>query len=209
MIAYYQPISSFSLFYFILLFIYFWYQVKEFIKELEAIKTKDSISLDNIFNMDETGVWFEMANKTTVTLRGEQVTRAATSGADKQRVTVVLAVSASGKKLPPTLIFKGKEGKALQQRFNSDRDNFPQGVHVYYQSKLMNFSFEHKIQKKKKKKKKRYTHTRSFPLPPSCYLPLSLYLSVCVCVCVCVYSPRKGSSLALSLFFFSLHYFLT
>ena len=37
---------------------------------------------------------------------------------DKERVSIILAVSAFGSKLPPLLIFKGKKGGRIEKKLN-------------------------------------------------------------------------------------------
>jgi hypothetical protein len=51
--------------------------------------------------MDETPVWFEMPGKSTLAERGEKEVRVATTGHEKERLTVTLAAYADGTKLPP------------------------------------------------------------------------------------------------------------
>jgi hypothetical protein len=50
---------------------------------------------------DETPVWFEMPGKSTLAERGEKEVRVATTGHEKERLTVTLAAYADGTKLPP------------------------------------------------------------------------------------------------------------
>ena len=56
--------------------------------------------------MDETPVYFDMAGGVTHTIHGSKDVLQKTTGHDKTRFTVVLAISATGAKLPPMLIFK-------------------------------------------------------------------------------------------------------
>lgn len=56
--------------------------------------------------MDETPVYFDMASDKTYTDMGAKDVLVNTSGYDKLRFTVVLTVTASGRKLKPMLIFK-------------------------------------------------------------------------------------------------------
>lgn len=60
----------------------------------------------SIINMDETPVYFDMTGGMTHTLKGSKDVLQKSTGHDKTRFTVCLAVSAAGKKLPPMLIFK-------------------------------------------------------------------------------------------------------
>jgi hypothetical protein len=63
-------------------------------------------------------VIFDMLESTTVTSVGERTVHVGTTAAEKQRCTVMLAVTADRQKLPPYVVFKRTtmEGK------------FPQGI---------------------------------------------------------------------------------
>ena len=63
-----------------------------------------------IVNMDEAPMYFDMASAKTVSQRGARTVSIRVTGAEKRRLTVVLAASADGQILPPMVIFKGKEG---------------------------------------------------------------------------------------------------
>ena len=58
--------------------------------------------------MDETPMYFDIVPSRTIVKKGVKEVRVRTTGAEKRRVTVVLACTASGKTLPPMIIFKGK-----------------------------------------------------------------------------------------------------
>ena len=60
-----------------------------------------------IGNMDETLLWMDMAEETTVTHRGEHSLRIRTTGHEKNRFTVCLCAMANGRKLKPYVVFKG------------------------------------------------------------------------------------------------------
>jgi transposase-like protein len=62
------------------------------------IRIKNSIELCNIFNMDETPVWFDMAGNITINPKGEKTVHVRGTGNEKNRFTVVLTCAA-GKKL--------------------------------------------------------------------------------------------------------------
>ena len=69
--------------------------------------TENNISRSNVYNMDETGVYFEMSRQTTIDKVGAKRVALAKSSASKSRFSVVLTCSAGGDKLNPTIIFKG------------------------------------------------------------------------------------------------------
>lgn len=61
-----------------------------------------------IGNMDETAVYFDMPGNSTLHHKGEKSVIIRTTGHEKEKVTVMLAAMADGRKLPPVVILKGK-----------------------------------------------------------------------------------------------------
>lgn len=89
------------------------------------IRREKSYDLSQIGNADQTPVFFDMPRNSSVEKRGSSSVVIRTSGAEKQRCTVMLAVTADGAKLPPYVIFKRKTiPKGVQ---------FPKGLHVAVQ----------------------------------------------------------------------------
>ena len=64
--------------------------------------------LDSIVNMDETPIYFEMVNKTTIDKIGNKNIVVNTLGLEKKKISLILSITASGYKLKPLMIFKGK-----------------------------------------------------------------------------------------------------
>ena len=64
--------------------------------------------ISNIGNMDETAVYFDMPGNSTLHHKGEKTVIIRTTGHEKDKITVVLAAMADGRKLPPVVILKGK-----------------------------------------------------------------------------------------------------
>ena len=64
-------------------------------------------SLSRLFNMDETPMRFELPSSRTLEFSGSRTVPVKSCGAEKRSFTVTLAVAADGKKLPPSVIFKG------------------------------------------------------------------------------------------------------
>ena len=114
------------------------------------LRIEKSYEMCNIFNMDETPVWFDMAGNFTVNQTGEKTVHIRGTGNDKNRFTVVLTCAAGksyciykffkksiffliflpffyidGSKLPPICIFKGK-------RLNRG-EQIPTDVEVWFQ----------------------------------------------------------------------------
>ena len=70
--------------------------------------TRNQLPLNCIANMDETAVWADMPGNSTIEVRGAHRVQIATTGHDKQRITICLAAFADGTKLKPFIVFKGK-----------------------------------------------------------------------------------------------------
>ena len=67
---------------------------------------KDSKYPDNmIVNMDETPMYFDMTTNKTVNLNSAKTVSVRSTGAEKSRLTVVLAATGDGQMLPPMIIF--------------------------------------------------------------------------------------------------------
>jgi len=66
-------------------------------------------------------MWFDMPRNSTIEFEGVREVPIKTTGSDKVRFTVVLGYTASGDKLPPTVIFKLK---------NKPKGRFPRDVVV-------------------------------------------------------------------------------
>lgn len=71
-----------------------------------------------LINVDETPCYIENTSKGTINIKGVNKVDIITYGKEKCRLTVILAISASGKKLPPMLILKGKTGKKKRKYIN-------------------------------------------------------------------------------------------
>ncbi|CAG8555441.1 5815_t:CDS:2, partial [Scutellospora calospora] len=70
--------------------------------------TKKSFELQNILNMDETPVWFDMAGNVTINEKGKKTVHIHGTGNEKNRFTVILTYAADETKFPPICIFKGQ-----------------------------------------------------------------------------------------------------
>ena len=79
---------------------------------------------DYILNMDQTPVFFSMAPNTTLNVRGAQTVNVRSLSSLTIRCTVAVTVTASGKMLPPMIIFKGKPGGRIEREF----DSYPTGA---------------------------------------------------------------------------------
>lgn len=88
--------------------------------------TKPSMNMEKTVLMDETAVYFEDARTMTVDQRGARHVVVRSTGFASMRITVILAVTATGIKLVPVLIWKGKNVSTFE-KIN--------GVYVTYQPK--------------------------------------------------------------------------
>lgn len=68
--------------------------LEEFNQFVIRLRLKKSFELENILNMDETPVWFDMAGSYTINPRGEKTVNVRATGNEKNRFTVVLTCSA-------------------------------------------------------------------------------------------------------------------
>ncbi|KAJ0401148.1 hypothetical protein P43SY_004355 [Pythium insidiosum] len=76
--------------------------------------------------MDETAVYFEDARDQTVDVTGSRHVVVRSTGFASMRITVILAITAAGRKLAPVLIWKGKDKASFDK---------VEGVYVTYQKK--------------------------------------------------------------------------
>lgn len=89
---------------------------------------------DRIVNIDETPIFFEMTTDKTYNKKGAKVVSIETKGNEKKLISCVLAVSASGRKLTPTLIFKGGKDGNLEGRYKNLKCVKDRKIAIYFQS---------------------------------------------------------------------------
>ena len=120
------PVKSLDLFY------DFFRDVVHYRQQLEIFDTKEDY--DRLINIDETPIYFEMITDRTYNKKGAKVVSIETKGNEKKLITCVLACSASGKKLTPSLIFKGGKDGNLEFKYKN-LDCVKKGkIAVYFQS---------------------------------------------------------------------------
>lgn len=68
-----------------------------------------------LINMDETARFLNINSDTTIEFTGKKNVEIITSGSEKYRISVILAVTGDGYKLPPFIIIKGEEGKRIEK----------------------------------------------------------------------------------------------
>ena len=72
-------------------------------------------NINKIVNLDETPIWFEMYNKTTIDKIGNKTIKVKTFGSDIERISVLLGILADGEKLPPLIVFQGKPNGTIEK----------------------------------------------------------------------------------------------
>lgn len=114
-------------------------KVLEFYSQLDEEFKKKVYSPEHVMNLDETGVFLNPDIKTTITFKGEKWVKILCHGQQKLRVSVVLCATASGKKLPPMVIFKSSAVKVGQKRIIDDHVLVEEGkILVDYQESAWN-----------------------------------------------------------------------
>lgn len=101
-------------------------KVRDFHRFVIRIRQEKQFMLSQIGNTDQTALNFDMPRSTTVEVKGAKTVGVRTTGAEKQRCTVMLAVTADGRKLPPFVVFKRK---------TLPKNTLPAGIHVRAQEK--------------------------------------------------------------------------
>lgn len=97
-----------------------------FQRHVIELRQRHSYPLHQIGNADETPVFWDMPSNMTVDNKGAKSISLRTTGNEKQRITVMLAVTADGGKLPPYVILKRK---------TMPKENLPKGLVIRCQEK--------------------------------------------------------------------------
>lgn len=92
-----------------------------------GLRRERNFLLSQIGNADETPIFFDMPSAQTVHTKGDRQVHIRTAGCEKARITVMLACTADGHKLPPYVVLKRKT--------MPKNENFPKGVHIRCQEK--------------------------------------------------------------------------
>lgn len=101
-------------------------KVLNFQRYVIGMRHEHNYMLSEIANADQTPVWFDCPENCTVELKGKKSVSVRTTGAERQRCTVMLCVTADGRKLPPYVILKRKR---------IPNEAFPKGIVVRAQEK--------------------------------------------------------------------------
>lgn len=107
---------------------------RDIIRKRQQLKVFDSPrDHDRLVNIDETPIFFEMTSDKTINKKGAKVISVETKGNEKKLISCVLAVSGSGKKLIPTLIFKGGRDGNLEERYKNLEVVKNKKIEIYFQ----------------------------------------------------------------------------
>jgi hypothetical protein len=90
----------------------------DFVQHVSSLVDFHSITPDRIINMDETGCYFDVGINTTIEFTGSKTVRVASTN-NINTCTVFLAVTFSGIKLKPVVVFKGVGDGTVAKRMNS------------------------------------------------------------------------------------------
>ena len=78
----------------------------------------------NVVNIDETNIYFDMVGKITLADRGQKTVSVSSTGSSS-RCTILLGVTMDGTKLPPFVIFKGKQGGRITKEWSARNTEYP------------------------------------------------------------------------------------
>lgn len=71
---------------------------------------------ENLYNMDETPIYFESVMKKTIAPIGERSVSIKTHGGENVRITLMLTICANGTKLPLLFVFKGTKDAKKEEK---------------------------------------------------------------------------------------------
>jgi len=100
---------------------------ESFKSEFREIVLAHQIPPECIFNMDQSGLYYEVLPKKTIDIIGSKQSAVATRGGTKKRVTIISLISCAGELVKQYVIFKGTAGgriEAYLQAFNDDNTCF-------------------------------------------------------------------------------------
>ena len=84
------------------------------ISKRRILNINDS-ELFRIINCDETAIYFENPSTKTIDVKGLKEIIINTDGNEDKKISALLSITVDGRKLPPFLIFKGKEDKTIEK----------------------------------------------------------------------------------------------
>jgi len=109
--------------------------VLEFLSKIHKFRKEEEISPEFIINFDETSIFYDTIPNYTYDLKGAQHPFLKTSKVQKKRLTAGLSITASGDKLTPLLIFKGK-GIRVNKLINSRNFMIKKNTNAWMTTKI-------------------------------------------------------------------------
>ena len=109
---------------------------EEFLNQVIINKKKMDILYDEadmIINMDETPCTLEMGFNTTIDFMGKKNIDIQTSGREHYKLSIILAITGSGIKLPPLIIVKGEPGKSIENELRKLYSKSEECIYIYAQ----------------------------------------------------------------------------
>ena len=83
-------------------------KLEKFVDNFRTLRETHHFPDTMIVNMEETPLYFDMPSSHSVHRKGCREVRVRSTGAEKRRLTIILACTAAGQMLPPMIIFKQK-----------------------------------------------------------------------------------------------------
>ena len=90
-------------------------KISAFRRQVTSIFENGDFPLEFVCNMDETPVFLDLVPNRVVDKRGKKTINVRTTASEKNRVTTTLCCTASGKMLPPFVVFKGKTKRSIKK----------------------------------------------------------------------------------------------
>jgi transposase-like protein len=109
-------------------------KINDFVNYVNEQITNGAYTADDVVNIDETNIMFDMTGSITLANQGEKTISLRSSGSSS-RCTVLLGVTLSGIKLPPFVIFRGSLKGRISREWNCQNSQFPETSYYTTQPK--------------------------------------------------------------------------
>jgi len=93
--------------------------IQQFRQKFSQIVTQHHIYKHNIYNMDQSAIYYEVPPKKTIDIKGSKQSTLQTKGLTKKRVTVISLISCNGEAGKQFVIFKGSNEGRVEQSLQS------------------------------------------------------------------------------------------
>lgn len=98
--------------------------VNAFVEDVQNYMNIEALTMANVFNMDQTSIFYDMPPAYTVVQRGASQNRILTSNNEKKRVSVLLSVRGDGVKCKPLIVYKGAPFARIYNEVRAFDDDF-------------------------------------------------------------------------------------